>query len=398
MLAFFSASAAVSLYKITLKKYDNVNQAIITVIIYSLASGIFRFSSQVEYLILVPSLGIISLYVYSKGQNLIAGILFGLGLLTSPFIVLFTPIFLLFTSIKELFKRQNIIFALSMIAVYFIINIFTYRETISGNWSYGMVFNFYKEALSEINYLRVTAIYLYGYLRSFNIIIFILPFALYYLFNSNKELFYVLIITILIHLPVAIPEARYGGYQMTAYPIIAISAAYLLNNLLNKYRYRVLLILFLYVIVNVFLVYSERSFFKELKETYLQLNKNLEENSVLIVYQDVKPIKNIYATNLQVLNIRSGYQNKLAKDIPGSIPTDLIGILNKNENVYILESGVSMPDDYFKLIFSKFTKNQGAKVKGFGLETVLAADPSFRPEKLVRYPLDVYKLTNSKSE
>ena len=106
MLAVFSAAAAVALYQITLKKYNNIIQAIITVIIYAFASEIFRFSCQTEYVVLVPSFGIISLYFYSKGQNIIAGIFFGLGLLTSPFALLFAPMFFLFTSFKELFKRR----------------------------------------------------------------------------------------------------------------------------------------------------------------------------------------------------------------------------------------------------------------------------------------------------
>ena len=118
MLAVFSAAAAVALYQIVLKKFNNVNQAIITVIIYSIASGIFRFSSQVEYIVLVPSLGIISLYFYQKINIMIAGLIFGLGLLTSVLLVLFAPMFLLFTSFKELFKKQNIIFALIAISIF----------------------------------------------------------------------------------------------------------------------------------------------------------------------------------------------------------------------------------------------------------------------------------------
>ena len=114
------------------------------------------------------------------------------------------------------------------------VNIFTFKETLTGHWSYGWEIIYYSGIWSDINQLRIAAIYVYGYLRSFNIIIILLPFVLYYLYNSNKELFYVLIITIFIHLPVAIPEARYGGYQMTAYPIIAISAGYFLNRFLNK--------------------------------------------------------------------------------------------------------------------------------------------------------------------
>ena len=234
MLAVFSASAAVALYQIVLKMFNDSGQAIITVIIYSIASGVFRFSCQVEYLILVPSLGIISLYFYSKGQHLIAGIIFGFGLLTSVFLVLFAPMFLLFTSFRELFKKKNIIFAISAIAVFFTVNSFTYRETISGTWSYGGEIEFYKQVLSEINYLRPASILLYGYLRSFNIVIVLIPFVFYYLYKIDKKLFYLLIVTFLIHLPVAIPEARYGGYQMTAYPIIAISAGCFLNNLFKK--------------------------------------------------------------------------------------------------------------------------------------------------------------------
>lgn len=398
MLAFFSAAAVVSLYEIILKKYKDVNQAIITVVIYSFASGVFRFSCQAEYLVLVPSFGIISLYLYSKGQNLSAGIFFGLGLLLSPFVVFFTPMFFLFTSVKELFKKQNIIFAVSAIGLYFIVNIFTYKETISGHWSYAGPYEYYKEYLSEMNFVRTAAIHLYGYLRSFNIIIFLLPFVLYYLFKTNKELFYVFITTVIIHLPAAIPEARYGGYQMTAYPIIAISTGYFLNNLLKRSRFTVLVVIFLFAVTNIFIVFSERTFFRDLKETYVRLSNNLEDNSVLIVYQATKPIVNIYAPNLRVYDIQTDYLNEMAKGLPGFVPTDLNEILTNNDTVYLLESGVSMPDDHLKLMARQFTKNQGAKVKGFALEKVLETDSSIHLEKLENYSIDVYKLTKRKYE
>ena len=55
-----------------------------------------------------------------------------------------------------------------------------------------------------------------------------------------------------------------------------------------------------------------------------------------------------------------------------------------------------MPDDNLKLLFNNFTKNQGAKVKGFALEKILAENPSFQPERLKEYPLDVYRLTKRK--
>lgn len=398
MLALFSATAAVALYQIVLKKYNNIYQAIITVIIYCFASGVFRFSCQTEYLVLVPSLGIISLYFYSKDQYLIAGVFFGLGLLTSPFTLLFAPTFLLFKSYKELFTKQNIGFVISTIAVYVIVNIFTFRETMSGEWSYGGEITYYSAIWGDINFIRIAAIYIYGYLRSFNILIILLPYIFYYLYKSNKELFYILITTLLIHLPVAIPEGRYGGYQMTAYPIIAISVGFFLNNLLMRQKYTILLIIILYLGSNIFVVTAEREFHRDLKETYTQLSHNLENNSVLIVYRAVRPIKNIYAPNLKVYGLLSDYQTEVEKNIPGYVPTNLNEILNNNDVVYLLESGQSMPDDHLKLLVSQFTKNQGAKVKGFALDKILTTNSLFHPEKLDDYPLDVYRLTKGKKE
>ena len=86
----------------------------------------------------------------------------------------------------------------------------------------------------------------------------------------------------------------------------------------------------------------------------------------------------------------------MEKNTPGFIPVDLHQVISKNETVYLLESGVSMPDDHLKLLVSRFTKNQGAKVKGFALEKVLAVESSLQIEKLGDYPLDVYKLTKRK--
>ena len=396
MLAVFSALSAAALYNLTKTKYGSISQAILTVVIYSLTSGVIRFSSQVEYLILVPSFCLISLFFYSRNQNIVSGVFFGLGLLTSPFAVLFIPTFFLFTSIKEVFTKRNLIFAFSLIAVYLSINVFTYQETVSGHWSYGGEVNRYKQIFGEINFLRPVAIFVYGYLRSFNILILIIPFAFYFLYNHNRELFYIIFITFLIHLPVAIPEARYGGYQMTAYPVIAVCAGYFLYNLFNKRKYTVLIILFFYIVINVFLVFSERTFSRDLKETYVQLNNNLDSNSVLIVYQAIKPIKKIYAPNLQIHGLLSDYQNEMEKHNPRFTATDLNTILNNNETIYLLESGVSMPDDYLKLMVSQFTKNQGAKVKGFALDKVLSINPSLKTEKLEEYSLDVYKLTKGK--
>ncbi|HCY74454.1 MAG TPA: hypothetical protein DHV28_00905 [Ignavibacteriales bacterium] len=396
MLALVSAASAVALYQIVLKKYNNINQAVITVVIYALASGIFRFACQVEYLILVPSFGLICLYFYTKDQNIIAGIFFALGLLTSFLAVLFAPMFFLFTSPKEIFKKHNLIFAVSVIAVFFSINLFTFKETVSGDWSYGGELSAYIQTFGDINFLRPAAILVYGYLRSFNIIILLLPFTIYFLFKSNRELFYISLITLFIHLPFAIPEARYGGYQMTAYPIVAIVSAFYLTNVIKSSKWIITIVL-IFSSLNFYIVFSERSFFRDLKNTYVALNRDLDSNSVLIVYQAIKPIKNIYAPDLQVYGLLSDYLNKIAEKRYAEFnPTDLNKILSTNDVIYLLESGVSMPDDNLKLMVSNFTKNQGAKVKGFALDKILAIDRSLKIEKLKDYSLDVYKISKTK--
>jgi hypothetical protein len=83
----------------------------------------------------------------------------------------------------------------------------------------------------------------------------------------------------------------------------------------------------------------------------------------------------------------------MAKWTTKFVPTDLNEIFNKNDTLYLLESGTGMPDDHLKLLVSQFSKNQGAKVKGFALDKVLEINPSLQIEKLKAYPLDVYKLT-----
>jgi hypothetical protein len=180
---------------------------------------------------------------------------------------------------------------------------------------------------------------------------------------------------------------------MTAYPVMAICAGYILNSIMKQKKNPIVSMIIIYVLINIFIVYTERDFYIDLRDTYVQLSYDLEDNSVLIVYQAVKPIKNIYAANLRVEGIHSDYQEALAEKTPGYVSINLTDILRNNDTVYLLESGVVMPDDHLKLLFGKFTKNQGAKVKGFALDKVLSMNSSFQPEKLKNYPLDVYKLT-----
>ena len=393
MLAFFSAVGSISLFHVLFKKIGNYQQSLIAVLIYAFTSSVFRFSCQSEYLVLVPSLGLISLAFFSSSKFFISGIVFGFGLLTSPFIILYAPIFFLFTKMRDCFYRNHILLILGIILIYFGVNIFTYEQTLSGNWSYGQIFYGYLELVKEINLLRQLSIFIYGYLRSFNVLLFFIPSALLYSYQNNRKLFWIFLITLIFHLPAAIPEARYGGYQMTFYPLISILLSYYLINLFKKKRRFVHVIIFVFIALNIFVVANERAFFIDLKKTYCELNKDLKPGSVLFVYRATNPIKNVYAPNLNAINLLSDYQERLAEYETGYEKPSINSIISENEELYLLESGVSWPDDYIKLVFSKFTKSQGAKVKGFGLEKLNEYIKDFQIIKQNNYKLDVYKIT-----
>jgi hypothetical protein len=68
----------------------------------------------------------------------------------------------------------------------------------------------------------------------------------------------------------------------------------------------------------------------------------------------------------------------------------------KEDVMYMLESGTSMPDDRLKLLLSSFVKQQGAKLKGFGLEKVKVMYPDSRIEPVEGYGFPVYRIYPSK--
>lgn len=393
MLSTISISGTIALFFIVRKYFKNENLAMLTVIIYALTTGIFRFSIQSEYLILVPSFGLISLSFYAYHHYLLAGIILAFGLLTSPFILLFTPVYLLFYNWRKTLSKGNFLFIIGFLGLYILVSFFTIKETLSGNWSYGDVWNYYKEVLLKLNYLKIGSIWIYGYLRSFNILLPIIIVGLTMAWNKNRRLFWIIVSLVVLHLPAAIPESRYGGYQLPIYPFFAILAAVVLNGLLKKRKLLVISCLLIYLGINFFVVLSERQFNRELRDTYVQLQKTklIPPRSILITYQASKPIKTLYAPKFETINILSDYSEKL-NSVLGYTKPDLKNIISSGKQIYLIESGVSMPDDHFKLLFSDFVKGQGAKVKGFGREKLQPYMGSSKFIQLSSYPIDVYRI------
>lgn len=395
MLALMSATGSVALFVVAREMFSNTKTALISVFIYAFSTGVFRFSCQVEYLVLVPSFALISLVFFVKKQYLISGIILGLGLLTSPFVLLFSPMYFLFVDTKKIFIKQNFIFLAGLFVMYFVVNIFTFKETVSGHWSYGIVFDFYQKVILELNYFRIASIWVYGYLRSFNLLVFAIPFSLIYSYKHFPRLFVIFLLTLILHLPVAVPEARYGGYQMTVYPIVALVLANSIVQNFESFKKTFIAFLTLYLLINLNILFIERSFHRTLRDTYVKMNQDLPTGSVLFTYHASKPIMTVYATRLKAFTLLSDYQEANATHLQGYIKPNLSQLMKQN-NTYLLESGMSYPDDYIKNFFASFVSDQGAKQKGFGLFKLSTIESNIKFERIPGYELDVYKVIYNK--
>jgi len=394
MLSLFSLAGSVALFYFILSKFEDIRLAFFTVVIYAFSSGIFRFSIQAEYLVLVPSLALISLALYVYKRYFLSGMAFALGMLTSPFILSFIPAFLIFNTRETFFTKRNFLFIGGFFSLYLCISFFTVKETLAGEWSYRDVLDHYKEAIFKINYLRVAALWIYGYMRSFIIVIPFIIIGLIVCYKTDRRLFFLILLMGILHLPQAIPEARYGAYQFTMYPFIALIAAFGLHSLLRLSKITGILIMTLFLAANFYIVLTERNFNRDLRDTYVMMQKDpaIPEGSVLFLYQAAKPVKTLYAPKLELVNIMTQYQEEMAVGLPGYLKHDLKDIISGNEELYLLESGTSMPDDNFKLLFSGFVKGQGAKVKGFGKEKLNSYIPEASFKRIEAYPIDLYKI------
>jgi hypothetical protein len=392
MLAFFSAAGSVALYFIALKRFNQTSTALLTAVIYALSSNVWRFSLQSEYLVLVPSLTLIAIACWLYNKGVLAGILFALALLTSPFALFGLPLALAFPNKKPL--KEIALTAAGFIVTYGFVSFFTFEETLQGEWSYNLVFTYYQKSILSIKPLRVAAIWAYGYLRSFHVLIPLLLWSLWRSFRSNRSWFFITVLGVLVHLPAAIPEIRYGAYQMTFYPILALHITGLYAESTSKTIKRLNLAVLLFVLVNSYIVFEERYFQHQLADTYeqIQSDKTIADSSTVLMYQATKPLNTIYAPRVKGVAIFSAYQEKLTENLERFELPDYASIGSQQQYVYLIESGTSMPDDRLKALVSSFVKNQGAKLKGFGREKVKTMYPNSTLEGLQGFSLPVYRI------
>lgn len=395
VLSLISLAGAYSLYRISLNILNDKRSAFLVMIIYAITSGIFRFSIQCEYLILVPSFLLISLALYAHQKYLLSGFICALGILTSPFILLGAPAFFLYTNLGEILRKKNLIFAGGFIAIYLLVSFFTIKETMSGNWSYGSVFDFYSQTIQKLSFVKIFLNFCYGYLRSFHILIILILPSLYYCYKYNTKLFYITIAVIISHLPTAIPEQRYGGYQLPAYGFIILSSIVGLKNMLETHKMLTYSIIVAFLVISFFIVFSESKFNSNLKDTYVHLQNNptIPDSSIVFVYQSSKPIKTLYAPRFKVVDIHTDFQESMIGDQLGYSKPNFENLLEA-KHLYLIESGVSMPDDHFKKLFSKLIRSQGSKYKGFGKDKLLAKKQDLTFSQLKDLPIEVYKINS----
>ncbi len=391
MLSFVSTLGAVALFYIAGILFKDIKIQYLSVIIYSLSSGIWRLSCQCEYLILVPSFTLISFLFYLKNKNFISGLFWGMGALTSPFAIFFAPAFLInFELNKEYFKKLLFLFSGFLVA-YFAVNVFLFRETVEGEWSYGYVLSYYYKG---IRFLRMFLMLLYGYFRSFNILIFAFLIGLFSIIRVNKKLFWVTILLFISHLPVAVQEARLGAYQFPVYPFVSLLAAYGISKMDIKLQFLKYPLIAIFILINFYLVFTERNFCRNLKDTYVQMNEDssIKDSSIVFLYQAQKPVKVVYAPRLKPITVihekvKEGvlYMNPDFKEI------NYDSLFKFSEKIYLIESGVVPPDDDLKLKFLPFLDKQGIKTKGFLFRTFEPYLKTKKVTKLNNYKkLDVY--------
>ena len=392
MLALFSALGSVALFGVTLKRSSSHHTAVLAALIYAFSSNVWRFSLQSEYLVLVPSLGLISCSLWAYGRWFIGSISFALSLLTSPFALFILPF--AYPEALKINRKQIMLGLLGFFLCYGLVSYFTYEETLNGEWSYNLVYTYYAKSIESMKPIRIFSIWAYGYFRSFHMLLPLFFMGIWSAFSQNRKLFFAIIVGIIIHIPAAIPEIRYGAYQMTFYPLLAYLVAGKIAQSTGLSRIASYAALFCFFMLNLFVVNEERSFKQQLADTYKQLQSDLSipNNSTLLMYQATKPLNTVYAPRLNGVAMYSAYQEKLTDNLERYELPDYTKLGEEQQTIYLLESGTSMPDDMLKVLLSAFVKNQGAKLKGFGLEKAKTMYPKAKFSLLPGYTLPLYKL------
>ena len=391
MLGTVSLIGSIAFYRILMKIFPDENIPLVAVVIYALSSGIWRFSVQSEYVVIVPSIGLISFYFFQNKKYLFSGLFLGLGFLSSPFIMLMSPFYLYFLKKNEKNVWKIALLIIGLIIVYITVNLFTFKETVEGNWSYSMIIPYY---FKFIRPSRAVMMLVYGYFRSFHILLPFVVIGLYYIFKKDKKIFWITIFIFIFHLPVIVNEARQGAYQFGVYPFFAIAAGIGLTKLFGKRRFIFNAIIVLYAFLNLLMVFSEKVYFNNLTGTYEKLNNNkdIPNNSILITYHHVG-LLNYYAPRFANTGLLDDFTDNKMKTLFSEWEGSRIDTLMESKrDKYLLETGIREPDDGLKVMFPSIFSTQGALVKGYGKLSLAKYMKDKKFVLLKDYKIEVYKI------
>ncbi len=392
MLSLVSVAGIIALFRIVLLWRKDLNLALIVSIIYGLSSNIWRFSVQNEYHVLVPAISLVAINLWLHGKQLLGSMFLGLAIPTSPFAIFSLPLVLIQ---KNKLNRRVILKTIAgLVLVVGFVGLFTYKETLQGEWSYDFVLQYYVDTLKITNPIRVLSIWFYGYLRAFHIFIFLIIIFLVKYRKSEKRLLFICVLGLIFHFPLAIPETRYGAYQMTFYPLIAIVCGLVSQKLYQLNRSYFIILAGLFILFSSFIVLEERGFHRSLRDSYVQMQNDLSiaDSSIVFMYKATRPLSIKYAPRLEGVSVYSGYQENLLNSLTDHELPNYDELIRSNKQVYLIESGVSHPDDYLKQLFSSFTKNQGAKLKDVGVKMIKEICPNALFEELQGYSTTLYRV------
>lgn len=392
MLSLFSVLGAVAFFFLAKKRLGHSQAALIAVLLYALCSNIWRFSIQCEYHVLIPAFGLLAIALWEYGFWFAGGLAFAMGFVTSPFVIFMLP-FAIPSFFTQNLRSKLMSFA-GFAFLYAVVAFFTIKETLYGEWSYKLVYDYHTKSLASMKPLRVFSIMAYGYLRSFHVMLPFIALGLFYTFKTNRRLFYLFVAGLICHLPAAIPESRYGAYQMTLYPFLTLLVAQHFTNLSGRNKKIFYFTASCFLLLNVYVVGQERGFHRRLADTYTQFNNDptIPDSTTILIYQATKPFNVVFAPRLKAVPMFTAYQEKQTENLENFDLPDY-GSMGRNSKVmYMLESGTSMPDDKLKLMLSSFVKSQGAKLSGFGLEKVKTMYPGARIEPVTGYGFPVYRI------
>lgn len=386
MLLVVSFLGVFAFYASIVTVWKDKQLALFAAMVYALNSGIWRFSVQSEYVVLVPALMLLSLYAHIRNHPLGAGALCAAALMTSPFSILMAPLYLVtFKSNRLWFKRAGFMVA-TCILVYLVGSGVVAQDVVEGTWSLS---GSLKRFIMLIDPERGLVVLVYGFIRSFHIFLPLMIWGGYIVYKRDKWLFVVSLAVIVMHIPTTLAEARQGAYMFGVYPLVALYAAFALKKIAQRRTSIMVAYISIFALLNFLIVYAEKMHFVNIAQTYQMLDNDpaIPTGTRVFVYPSRKPMA--YVTKrLKSVSIESFVTSVFGR---GRV---IDAAVADGHRMLLVESGARQPDDYFKQALQQFSKRYNVRENSFGRSVIKKQLPHATLQLLKGYPVDVYEITS----